>query len=168
MKKATTILLILLLFPTMAFAEEPTELKTITKEYEFETTSHIFECEPPDKVTEDGVVYFLKTVEYEELDREDLFIESTESITKEIVKEKMLSQDDTVFDKIITVDDLKVGFIGVTSSAFLKPEARLGFMVLDIAEQVAKFVPEVDNQCDILVVLANARDNVASCHLAFT
>lgn len=61
--------------------------------------------------------------------------------------------------KIITVDGLKLGFIGVTSSAFSKPESVLGFMVLDLTKQLAKYVPEVDKQCDLVIVLASVRDN---------
>ena len=61
--------------------------------------------------------------------------------------------------KIITVDGLKLGVIGVVSSAFVKDEVRLGYRILNIEEQAAKFVPEVSKQCDLVILLANARDN---------
>jgi hypothetical protein len=61
--------------------------------------------------------------------------------------------------KIVTVGGLKLGFIGVTSSAFEKPEPVLGFMVLDLEKQLTKYLPELDKQSDLIIVLASVRDN---------
>jgi len=66
MKKITAILLVLFfLVPNLAFAEEQKELMTLTKEYEFETTNHIFKYEPPNEITEGGMTYQNKSINCE-------------------------------------------------------------------------------------------------------
>jgi len=60
--------------------------------------------------------------------------------------------------KIITVDDLKLGFLGVVSSEFVK-KSETGLSVLNIENQVQKYIPEVGKQCDLIILLADARDN---------
>lgn len=61
--------------------------------------------------------------------------------------------------KIINVSGLKLGFIGVTTSSLIKDEVHRGFRVLDIQSQVKKYVPEVARQSDLIILLADARDN---------
>jgi hypothetical protein len=61
--------------------------------------------------------------------------------------------------KVIDVSGLKIGFLGLTSSDYIKDEVKKGYRVLDINKQAAKLVPELRKKCDILVVLASARDN---------
>jgi hypothetical protein len=100
-----TLLIILMLIPSAALAEEPQELRTISKEYEFETTNYVFEYEPSQEIEENGLTYLYKSIDYEEIDREDLFIESEEVISKEVLIEKMPLQDDTAFEVILIDED---------------------------------------------------------------
>lgn len=60
---------------------------------------------------------------------------------------------------IANVGGLKLGFLGVTTSEFIKKdEINKGFRILDIHQQVKKFVPELSSKCDLIILLANARD----------
>jgi len=60
---------------------------------------------------------------------------------------------------ISTVSGLRIGFIGVTTSEFIKNEVHKGLKILDIRQQVKKYIPELSKKCDLIILLADARDN---------
>jgi len=106
MKRLTAALLILLmLIPNIVFAEEQQELRTITKEYQFTATSHVFEYEPQKEIKEDGIKYQFKSIDYELIGETDLFVSTEETFTHEIEQLGMSEKDDTVFAEFIEVTE---------------------------------------------------------------
>jgi hypothetical protein len=112
MKRISAVLLIMLMLcPNLAFAEEPQVLRTITKEYEFNTKSFDFEYtqgasfEPPEEITEDGAIYKFKSIVYELITQKELFLTEQVTFYHEVENKGMVEKDETIFEEIIQIND---------------------------------------------------------------
>ena len=92
---------------------------------------------------------------------EELLAEYQDIVQAPFISANVVNQDNELVYppyKIITVDDLKLGFLGVVSSQFVK-KSDSGLSVLNIEDQVKKYIPEIGQHCDLIILLADARDN---------
>ena len=166
MKKKTALLFIaLLLLCTTAYADD--DIKTVTKEYEFTTTSEDFDYDVPETITEDETDYLLLGIEYQILNEETLYETQTETFSQEILMEGVEQDDDSIFEDEVTIDE--VGYSGtipikeiiyseriVTGrTASHKVEYDFGLQMEEPspASELDAFYHDEETNCDVLVTL---------------
>ncbi len=100
------VLLLLMLIPSIAFAEETEpKLETITREFGFTSNTSDFDYTPPDQIAANEKLYYLKDIEYEPLSEEKLFITVIESFTKEVTESGLSEKDDSLFAETMEIDE---------------------------------------------------------------
>jgi hypothetical protein len=107
MKKVViTMLILLMLIPNLAFADEkPNEPEVLIKEYEFKANNTDFDYKPPNQVTNEETNFNIKDIKYEIISEKQLFDTVSEAFTKEIIEEGLVEENDALFAELIEIDE---------------------------------------------------------------
>ena len=107
-KKIALVLIMIMLICTTAYADD--EIKIITKEYEFTTTSDNFDYDVSEVITEEETGYILQDIEYQIMSEETLYETQTETFSQEFFMEGVEKDDDSIFEDSETIEE--DGYLG--------------------------------------------------------
>ena len=167
MKRLSLLLLLLMLIPSIAFAEETeSELETITREFPFTTNASEFDYTPPDQIATCGKTYYLKNTEYELLSEEKLFITVTETITKAVTEAGLSEKDDSLFAETMEIDENDfVGTIPLKEIIYTEEieTDRVGTYTTEYDYGYQTSAPDAAKTLDVLVTDKRTGLDVLAC-----
>ncbi len=107
-KKILIFILMILMLCSTAYADD--ELKTITKEYEFTSTTQDYDYKAPKTIKEESIEYILQNIEYEVAEQKPIYETVNETISKELTQRELLKESDADFERYVYVNE--DGYIG--------------------------------------------------------
>ncbi len=107
-KKILIFIVMILMLCSTAYAND--ELKVITKEYEFTSTTQDYDYKAPKTIKEENVEYILQNIEYEVVGQKSIYETINETIFKELTQEGLLKESDADFKQYFSVNEN--GYIG--------------------------------------------------------